>query len=219
MRNSGRTSQFDSDDELSKKASFESTPKATDKKSIELETKLNKSIEMATQQCSKTRIIALQQIANILLKVYKPELIMQFRITLLDILKKAIKHGNKDEQIVAAQIVPMLILQIDNSEDVIKAIIPLLTQVVFDNTSPSVVRTKFCLSVTVAQFLVDASNDNSLQLMQQLENIFSGCFSTDHANEDENELYCTALHAWGLLLTRMRPAMVVKLFNRGGFLL
>lgn len=174
---------------------------------------------MATQKCSQTRINALQQIANTMSTVYRPQLIRSSRATLLDILRKAIKHGNADEQSIGAHIVPLLILQIDDGEEIMKIVAPLISQVMLDLSNSSAVRAKCCSALTLAQFLADAQSDNTLELMQQLETMFMGCFLKGDAAEDESELNRTALNAWGLLLTRLPSSTVVKLFNREAFVL
>lgn len=213
-----------STDSVSKDESFPKGENAkkekdSDKKSIMIETKLAKSIEMATQKCSQTRDNGLHKILSTLVTVYKPELFVSFRTNILDIVKKALRHGNGEEQSIGAQIVPMLILQIDNGEEVMKTMAPLLTLAMLDNTIPSSVRTKCCSALALAQCLVDAHSDNTLQLMQQLETIFRKCFIMNNTTDEESDLHRTALNAWGLLLTRIPSAAVVKLFNRGALVL
>lgn len=169
---------------------------------------------MATQNGSQIRINGLEQIANTLLMVYKPELIKSLKTTLLDILQKAIKKGKGEEQTLGAQIVPLLILQIGDGAETMKMMTPLLNKVMLNKSTSSAIRAKCCSALTLSQFLADEHSDNTLQLMQQLENIFDECI-----NEDKIELQRSALTGWGLLLTRVPSASVMKLYKRGAFLL
>lgn len=179
-----------------------------------VEAKLKQAIEMASLKSSQSRITALQHISNTLSTVFKPEIIQSQQSAIVDILKKALRHGNDEEQSLVAQIVPMLIVNLGDGEDMMKNITPLLRQILVNKAISFNVRSNCCSGLTLATFLIDSHTDDTMHLMQQLENMFS---DGDDIAADEGVFLKTALTGWGLMLTRMPPVQLVKLFNKGAF--
>lgn len=169
--------------------------------------KLTEAIGLASEKSSQTRINALKDIASILSTVYMPELIDNYKITILDIVEKSIRRGKGEEQSYAAQIAPMLVFHVDNC-NVVEVMTPLLRHEMLNEAAPFETRSKCCTALALLQVLDDDYSNETWLLMQQLETIFKSSylqhdFAPSNASSDECVLHSAALNAWGLLLTLM----------------
>lgn len=184
------------------------------------EEKLLQALELATEKSAQTRTNALHTIAETLSHRYLPDFVEDRKVTIMDIVEKAIRRGKGAEQSLGAQIVPMLILHLGEGEEVLKVMAPMLHQTMQNKSNSFDVRSKCCASLALAQFLGGNDIGDLVQLMQQLEAIFSGSYlkgdkTPSNAGADASQLHSAALGAWGLLLTLIPSGDFVSLFNSG----
>lgn len=210
-----------SDDESENSTSNAAQP-TSDEKALSVQKRISEAIDLATEKSTQTRINALKQIASVLSTVYMPDLIENHKVTILDIIEKALRRGKGEEQTCAAQIAPMLMFHIDNGEEVVKVMTPLLRQIMLNESSSFETRAKCCSALSLVQFLDENYSSDTWELMQQLETIFKGSYAKDDYSSstvraDESELHAVALRAWGLLLTLVPTDDFQILFNVGSF--
>lgn len=186
------------------------------------EEKLIQALENATEKSAQTRVTALQSIAEILMHRFLPDFVDDRKITIMDIIEKSIRRGKGNEQALAAQLVPMLILQLGGGDEVAKTLGPLLLATVQNNSTPFEARAKCCASLGLLNFLGGDDIGDLVTLMQQFESIFSGSYlkgdkTPSAASAVAGSLHCAALSAWGLLLTLIPPGDFCSLYNNSSF--
>lgn len=184
------------------------------------EEKLLQALELATEKSAQTRTNALQTISETLSQKYMPDFVEDRKITITDIVEKAIRRGKGAEQSLGAQVVPMLILHLGDGDEVVKVMAPLLLQTMQNKSISYEVRAKCCSALALAKFLGSNDIGDLVQLMQQLEAIFSGSYlkgdkTPSAAGSDASQLHSAALSAWGLLMTLVPSGDFVSLFNLG----
>lgn len=231
---SGRSSDSNSEDEsLNDNASVYSmrsdNAASVDEESEEslssmekYEEKLMQALENATEKSAQTRVTALQAIAEILSHRFLPDFIEDRKVTIMDIIERSIRRGKGPEQSLAAQLVPMLLLQLGGGDEVLKALGPLLLTTAQNKSTPFDARAKCCSTLGLLNFLSGDDIGDLIQLMHHLEGIFSGSYlkgdkTPNAVSADAGALHCAALSAWGLLLTLIPPGDFCSLYNNNSF--
>lgn len=180
------------------------------------EDRLVQAIENASEKSAPTRVTALQNVCEILMHRYMPEFVDDRKITLLDCIEKSIRRGKSAEQICAISIAPLLVLQLNGDETVIKNLNQLLQCTVQDKAVSFDARAKCCSSLGLLNFLSNDDISDVLNIMQMLETIFSGSFLkgddkvTVSVSAEAGILHSAALEAWALLLTLLPSGDLVN---------
>lgn len=188
------------------------------------EEKLIQALENATEKSAQTRVNALQVIAEILSHRFVPDFVDDRKITIMDIIEKSVRRGKADEQALAAQLVPMLLLQLGGgADDVTKVLGPLLLTTAQNKSTGTDARAKCCASLGLLNFLGGDDIGDLVTLMAQLEQIFSGSYmkgdnkTASGAGPEASAMHCAALSAWGLLLTLIPSGDFCSLFSNNSF--
>ncbi|XP_055616577.1 interferon-related developmental regulator 2 [Toxorhynchites rutilus septentrionalis] len=185
------------------------------------EEKLLQAIENASDKSLQTRINAFQAINDVLVHHYIPDTIESRKMTLVDAIEKSIKKGKGAEQAWAARIIPLLVIQLEEVDDInelIKVLKPVLLAVAQDTAASHDARAKCCMALGLLNFLGSDDIGDLLPLMKSFEGIFSGSYlkgdnTPSSANADAAALHSSALNAWALLLTLVPSGDLVSLVN------
>lgn len=170
------------------------------------EEKLVQAIESATEKSAQTRVTALQAMCDIMMHRFLPDFIDDRKITIMDIIEKSIRRGKGNEQALAAQLAPLLIMQLGGDEEIAKSIGQLLLVTAQNKSNTFDARAKCVSALALLNFLGGDDIGDVITLMQQLEGIFSGSYLKGEKTPsavvaDAGALHSAALSAWGLLLT------------------
>ncbi|KAJ6627060.1 Interferon-related developmental regulator 1 [Pseudolycoriella hygida] len=174
------------------------------------EEKLVQAIENATEKSVQIRVAALQAICEIMMHRFLPDFIEDRKITIMDLIEKSIRRGKGTEQALAAQLAPLLIMQLGGGEEIIKNIGQLLLVTAQNKSSSFDARVKCVSALALLNFFGGDDIGDVITLMQHFEGIFSGSYlkgdKTPAAVAAEaGSLHAAALSAWGLLLTLIPP--------------
>lgn len=145
------------------------------------------------------------------------------RVTISDAIERGLKKGRNEEQGCAAQLAPLLCVQLgasDGSEQVYKELSPILTTIINDKSVSPLARSKCCMSLATITFLAGGDIGDVLSLMQQFEGIFCNSYlkgdkSVPNVVPEVGLLHASALNAWTLLFTLMAPGDVYSMFSNG----
>lgn len=170
------------------------------------EEKLVQAIESATEKSAQTRVTALQAMCDIMMHRFLPDFIDDRKITIMDIVEKSIRRGKGNEQALAAQLAPLLIMQLGGDEEIAKSMGQLLLVTAQNKSNTYDARSKCVSALALLNFLGGDDIGDVMTLMQQLEGIFSGSYLKGDKTPiavvaDAGALHAAALSAWGLLLT------------------
>lgn len=196
--------------------SVEDVPENTVEK---YEDKLIQAIENASEKSQQTRITALQAMLEVFMHNCLYDFLDERRVTIMDIIEKALKRGKGQEQAIGARMAALLLIQLQGDEDIAKTLSPLLNHIVLDKSASSEARSKSCLSLALMQFLSGEDNiGDNIILCQMFEGIFSGSYvkgdsTPSSATQDAATLHAAALGSWALLLTLIPPSDVVSLIQ------
>ncbi|XP_055372177.1 interferon-related developmental regulator 2 isoform X2 [Condylostylus longicornis] len=184
------------------------------------EEKFIQNLENATEKSAQTRALALQALCEILMHRYMPDFVEDRKITLLDVIEKSIRRGKGLEQVWAARLAPLLVLQLGGEESITKSLNQFLLTTMLDKSVTFDARAKCCTALGLLNFLAGYDIGDLLNLMQFFEQIFSGSYLRDEkspvsVNSDAGVLHAEALTAWGLLLTLIPSGDFVNLMNSG----
>ncbi len=155
-------------DDESEEAGISSTEK--------YEERLVQAIENATEKSAQTRVAALQAMCDIMMHRFLPDFIDDRKITIMDIIEKSIKRGNGNEKSLAAQLAPLLIMQLGGDEEIAKSMGQLLLVTAQNNSNTFDARAKCVSALALLNFLGGDDIGDVITLMQQLEGIFSGSY-------------------------------------------
>lgn len=185
------------------------------------EENLLQAIENASDKSLQTRMNAFQVINETLVHHYIPEFIDDRKMTLMDVIEKSIKKGKGAEQAAAARIIPLLVIQLEGSEEIngmINVLKPVLLATAQDGAASFDARAKCCMALGLLNFLGTDDIGDLLPLMKSFEGIFSGSYlkgdnSPSSANAEAAAMHSAALSAWALLLTLIPAGDLVSLVN------
>ncbi|XP_014244492.1 interferon-related developmental regulator 1 [Cimex lectularius] len=186
----------------------EGTEEAEEQSQNEIfEEKLMNAIDGLTQKSAQARTNCLESVATLFTTKFIPEFVINRKLTLTDSIERCLKKGKGLEQAAAAQLATLLCVQLgsgDMTDDVCKAISPLLTFIVNDHSMSVPARSKCCWALGLLSFL--ANTEDIGDTMQTLENVFSASYhkgdgSVPSVSQDHAILHNAALSSWSLLLT------------------
>lgn len=162
-------------------------------------------------------------------------------MTLCDSVERGLKKGRGAEQASAAQLAPLLCVQLGAgaaSEEVLRELRPILSTTAHDKSAAPLARAKViliwhlkkksCLTCFVLQccwalglltFLSGGEMGEVLNLMSEMQTIFCGSYLKGDGNLQTSvnielaTLHAAALSTWSLLLTLMSPGDVYSLLG------
>lgn len=168
----------------------------------------------------QTRTAALAAIAEVLAHRYMPDCVEDRKITIIDLIERSLRRGKGAEQALAAQLVPVLVLQLGDAELVGQALGALLLQTAQNPAAAAAARAKCCTALGLVGVLGGSDVGDALQTMQTMEAIYAGAYlkgdkSQSGASAEVSVLHCAALGAWSLLLTLCPAGDFCSLMNNG----
>ncbi|XP_021919874.1 interferon-related developmental regulator 2 [Zootermopsis nevadensis] len=191
------------------------------------EEKLREAIDGLNQKSAQGRTLSLESVTKAFIKKCIPDFVSDRRLTLADGIERSLKKGRGSEQAAAAQLAPLLCVQLgagDEAEEVCKLLAPVLSVVAHDTAASPKARAKCCWALGLCSFLSGGEMADVIHLMQSLETIFSGSYLKGNGtipvvSAELSSLHAAALSAWSLLLTLMAPSDTYMLMseNSDGF--
>lgn len=180
----------------------EDTPNSSER----YEEKLMIALENATEKSAQTRVQALESIGEVLMHCFMPDYVDDRKITILDVIEKAIRRGKGDEQAWGAKLATLLAMQLGGGELIAKSLSSFLLTTAQDKSVTFNARAKCCKALALLNFLGNDDIGDIMQLMQHFEVMFSGSYlkgdlTPSAASADAAILHSAALSSWGLLLT------------------
>jgi len=184
----------------------------------QFETKMKEAIDLASQKSAAGRVKSLEAICNGFIKRYNPDFVDNQRITVCDLVDKALKKGKVGEVETAAKLSVLLALQLDDSEEVYKELKGLMTQMVTDQSASPAARAAVATSLAGLCFLGGGEMVEVMNTMDVLEGIFSASFSKPEWSlpsfpPEIQALHCSCLSSWCLLLTLHSSDQVYRVAN------
>nr|CAD7445635.1 unnamed protein product [Timema bartmani] len=185
------------------------------------EEKLKEAIDGISEKSAQGRTSALESVAKAFIKKCVPDFVTDRRATLTDGIERSLKKGRGLEQAAAAQLAPLLCVQLgagDYAEEVCRELTPVLSLVANDAAASPLARAKCCWALGLCSFLAGGEMADVVQLMHSLENIFSASYLKGNGTvplvtADQALLHAAALSAWSLLLTLMSPGDIYILMS------
>lgn len=173
------------------------------------EEKLLQSIENATEKSAETRTLALRTITEALQHRHVPEFIEDRKITIADMIEKSLRRGKNMEQDWAAQLAPLLVIQLGGEDTISSALCQVLFATMQNQSCSYSARALSCSSYCMLHFLNSDVGD-IIEVLQQLENIFSNSYLKGDKNslvvsDAAARLHIAALGGWALLMTLISP--------------
>ncbi|XP_059078298.1 interferon-related developmental regulator 1-like isoform X2 [Tigriopus californicus] len=183
------------------------------------EEKLREAMDMATQKSANGRTNALKALCTGFFKRYLPDFVDDRRVTLTDIVDKAVKKGKADEKVAAANLAVMICVELGTStvaEEVFKDLKPLFTTQILDNSVSSKARAALASALGAICFLSSSDLNEFPQVMDTMETVFKASYNNNEPTkhtEDILSLHEAALSSWTLLLTLLPPSKAFKLLE------
>uniref|UniRef100_A0A1B0GQ90 Interferon-related developmental regulator N-terminal domain-containing protein n=1 Tax=Phlebotomus papatasi TaxID=29031 RepID=A0A1B0GQ90_PHLPP len=179
------------------------------------EEKFVQALENAQEKSIQTRLGALQAACEILMLRFMPDTVDDRKITLIDIIEKALRRGKGAEQANAAKLAPLLSIQLAGDDIIPKGLNQTLIVTAQDNSVSYEARAKCCTALGLINFLSEDNIGDILSHMKNFESIFCGSYlKGDHtpssASAEAAVLHSAALGAWSLLLTLLPPGDFVS---------
>lgn len=185
------------------------------------EEKLGEAIDGLNQKSAQGRTASLESVAKAFIKKCVPEYVIDRRFTLTDGVERSLKKGRSAEQAAAAQLAPLLCVQLgagEHSEEVCRELSPTLTVVAHDNSASPLARAKCCWALAMCSFLSGGEMNDIVQLMRSMETIYSASYLKGNGtvpviSAEVAALHAAAISSWSLLLTLMSPGDVYMLLS------
>lgn len=161
------------------------------------EEKLRETIDLATQKSANGRVEALNALCRAFGKKLIPEFVDNRRLTIQDIIEKALKRGKSGEQAAAANLATALCIQLrGEADDMYRDIKPFLVTIMTDESASSLARISVANALGHLCFLAAPAMTEVVSVMESFERIFS----TLHSGGPDLLALCTAaLSSWTLL--------------------
>ncbi|XP_066992711.1 interferon-related developmental regulator 2 isoform X2 [Anabrus simplex] len=187
------------------------------------EEKLREAIDGMNQKSAQGRTCSLESVARAFIKKCTPEFVSERHETLTDGIERSLKKGRGSEQAAAAQLAPLLCVQLgagDCAEEVYHKLAPVLSAVAVDTAATPQARAKCCWALGLCSFLAGGEMADIFSYMQTLCSIFmASCLKGNGAvpilSPEVANFHAAALSAWSLLLTLMTPSEVYSAFSEG----
>lgn len=185
------------------------------------EEKLREAIDGLNQKSAQGRTGSLESVAKAFVQKCIPEFVIDRRMTLTDGIERSLKKGRGTEQAAAAQLAPLLCVQLgafECAEEVYRELAPVLSVVALDKSASPQARSKCCWALGLCSFLAGGEMANVCNYMHSLTSIFCASYlkgdgSVPIIPSDLAVLHAAALSAWSLLLTLMAPSEVYLTFS------
>ena len=168
---------------------------------------MREAMDLAGQKSAQGRTMALESMCSGFLKKYIPEFLEDRRLTITDIVERALKKGKSNEQITAARLAVLLCLQLSN-EEILKDLKSVFVTLMMDPSAPMKTRAAAASALGDCAFLVCQPEDYE-PIIASLEKIFTEK-SGANAPEDFYALQTSALSAWTLIYTLLPPARALS---------
>jgi len=171
------------------------------------EEKLREAMDLASQKSAQGRTMALESMCTAFLKKFIPDFVEDRRMTLTDLVERALKKGKSCEQIAAARLAVLICIQLGGSpsgEEVIKDLKSVFVTLMSDPSAGMKIRASAAAALGDCTFLVSQPEDFEA-IMSSLEKIFLQKTGAN-APEDFYGLQTAALSAWTLLYTLLPPS-------------
>lgn len=195
MRDDCVTSGEDTTDELSQDAIFEE--------------KLKEAMELASQKSAAGRATALDSICRAFCKKYVPDFVEDRRVTLTDIIERAVKKGKGAEIISACNLCVLLCLQledVDDVQEVLKDLKSIFITLLHDASVAPAARSAVAHAIATTCFL-SADETEVENILTNLEKIFisnpTAPQISSGVNAELSALTTAAVTSWSLLLTEL----------------
>lgn len=173
------------------------------------EEKLREAMDMASQKSATGRTNALRSLCNAFLKRQVPEFVEERRLTLCDIVDRALKRGKGQEQQAAAGLAILICVQLGlsaSTEDVYKELQSTLTTLMLDPAQSAKSRGAMALALGLLCFLTCDVPDFK-DILENLEKVFKpSCVEGANLKPEITAMHTEALSTWTTLLTVMSPS-------------
>lgn len=166
--------------------------------------------EAIESKSSPRRATCLQWLCRTLTSGYFPEFLSSRPATMADLVEKSLKKGKPEEQMAAATLAAILLLQYGSSPEgteVHKTLTKTFIKNLRDRSTPTKVREKIAAALAMTTFFAEDEIYIQTEIMDLLAAIFSescgprGDLKVPNVGPAESSLHQTALLSWGLLLT------------------
>lgn len=174
---------------------------------IDFESVLLENIEGARQKSAKSRQTSLGEVKKALCKRYMNEIILSRKETILDIIEKLIKKGQKEDRVLSAGIACALCIQLGEGESlrVFTTLKPILIAVINDDTVSPLARASAASALGISCFIGAEDINDTATCLAALKVVFSKKIPSDPAH---HVAFTHAMLAWGLLLTVASESVV-----------
>jgi hypothetical protein len=165
------------------------------------EEKLKEAMDMASQKSAAGRTGALDSICRAFCKKYVPDFVDDRRVTLTDIVERAIKKGKGAEIVSACNLCVLLCLQldaVDYVQEVFKDLKSIFVTILNDASAAPSARSAVAYAFATTCFL-SADDSEVADVMTALEKIFLSmpqAHQISGANAELSALTTAAVSAW-----------------------
>lgn len=168
------------------------------------EEKLKEAMELALEKSAQSRTMAIESMCVAFNKKFIPEFVIDRRMTITDIVEKALKRGKCAEQVAATKLAVLLCVQVggespEDAENVMKDLKSVFVTLLSDPSAPLKSRASAASALGDCTFLSSPPEDSE-SIMANLEKVFTEKTGTN-APEDVYALQTAALSAWTLLFS------------------
>jgi len=168
------------------------------------EEKLREAMDLAYQKSAQSRTMAMESMCTAFNKKFIPEFVIDRRMTITDIVEKALKRGKCAEQVAASKLAVLLCVQLggespDDAENVMKDLQSVFVTLLSDPSAPLKARAAAASAVGDCAFLSSPPEEFE-SIMASLEKVFTQKTGAN-APEDVYGLQTAALSAWTLLFS------------------
>ncbi|XP_063216854.1 interferon-related developmental regulator 1 [Bacillus rossius redtenbacheri] len=185
------------------------------------EEKLREAIDSLSQKSAQGRTSAFDLVAKAFVKKCIPDFVTDRRLTLTDCIERSLKKGRGLEQAVAAQLAPLLCVQLgagEHAEEACRELGPAMLLVAHDASASLQARAKCCWAVGLCSFLSGGEVADTVGVMRSLETVFRGSYlkgdgTAPLVSPEVAALHASALSAWSLLLTLVAPGDIYVLMS------
>lgn len=183
------------------------------------ENKMKDAIELASQKSASGRVKALEALCQGLLKRYAPDFVESRRVTISDVVERALKKGKGTESTAAARLALILAMQLDDCEELYKDLRGTLVQSLTDPTEQPAVRSAVAAALAGLCFVGGGEMAEVVNTMATMEAIFTqSCPRHDGTvpsfSPEVLSLHTSCLSGWALLSTLLSPGQLFESVGR-----
>lgn len=196
------------------------------------EAKNQAKIRDAIEAVIRSPAVGLYELCRIYGQTYQPFLEPNHLQILVGCIEINIMLGKTDDTIVAANLAPLLALQLGNTNVLTKQVLSFLLNTALNKRGLFPVRTTYCRTLGLHNFFVEKDTTAMINLMNDFERIFGRSYPDENDEtpkgicNEEADLQTEALCAWGLLFTKissedfeiLHPKIIPSLDNVFGLL-